>query len=670
MIGIGRMALLLALGSAVWSAAIGFVGARRAEPVATRTAEGGLRAAALALSVAAFALFYALVTRDFSLEYVASYTSRSLSLFYTLGAFWAGQAGSLLLWAWVLALYGAVVLHQNRTRNRDLMPYVVSVIGAVLAFFTFLVVFYSNPFSALEVTPSDGQGLNPLLQNYGQWIHPITLYAGYVGFTVPFAFAIAALATSNLGDVWIRTVRKWSLWSWLLLTVGVMFGARWAYVELGWGGFWGWDPVENASLLPWLTGTAYLHSVMIQEKRGMLKVWNVFLIVATFALSIFGTFLTRSGVISSVHSFSESTIGPFLILAVAVVVVGSGALIVWRLPELRGDNRFDAIVSRESSFLLNNLILLGMAFTVFWGTVFPLVAEAVRGVKVSVAGPFFEGLMTPLAVALLALAGLCPLLAWRKASARNLRRNFKAPAIAGAVGAAGLVLLSRGRHLGADIVLALAIFVAATIVQEFWRGLRARRATKGEGWGRSFVDLFSRNPRRYGGYLIHLGVVVLLTGVAINASYKIEKRLTVVAVGQSSQVGGYTVTFEEMLTEDTPERSTVIGIFRIRDADGKDLGTVRSEKSFYATQEQPSTEVGIRSTPMADIYIILASPNVQERTAAVSYLINPGVYWIWLGGLIVVAGGVIVGWPQRRRREEPKEVRDATDELVAVGADA
>jgi len=441
-------------------------------------------------------------------------------------------------------------------------------------------------------------------------------------------------------------------------------------VELGWGGFWGWDPVENASLLPWLTGTAYLHSVMIQEKRGMLKVWNVFLIVATFALSIFGTFLTRSGVISSVHSFSESTIGPFLILAVAVVVVGSGALIVWRLPELRGDNRFDAIVSRESSFLLNNLILLGMAFTVFWGTVFPLVAEAVRGVKVSVAGPFFEGLMTPLAVALLALAGLCPLLAWRKASARNLRRNFKAPAIAGAVGAAGLVLLSRGRHLGADIVLALAIFVAATIVQEFWRGLRARRATKGEGWGRSFVDLFSRNPRRYGGYLIHLGVVVLLTGVAINASYKIEKRLTVVAVGQSSQVGGYTVTFEDMLTEDTPERSTVIGIFRIRDADGKDLGTVRSEKSFYATQEQPSTEVGIRSTPMADIYIILASPNVQERTAAVSYLINPGVYWIWLGGLIVVAGGVIVGWPQRRRREEPKEVRDATDELVAVGADA
>jgi cytochrome c-type biogenesis protein CcmF len=670
MTSIGRLALLLALGAATWSAVAGFIGARRGIRTSIRTAEGGLRAAAFALSVAAFALFYALITRDFSLEYVASYSSRSLSMFYTLGAFWAGQSGSLLLWAWVLSIYGVVVMYQNRTRNRDLMPYVVSVIAVVLAFFTFLVVFLSNPFATVAVTPPDGQGLNPLLQNYGQWIHPVTLYAGYVGFTVPFAFAVAALATGNLGDVWIRTVRKWSLWAWLLLTVGIMFGARWAYVELGWGGFWGWDPVENASLLPWLTGTAYLHSVMIQEKRGMLKVWNVFLVAATFALSIFGTFLTRSGVISSVHSFSESSIGPFLILAVAVVVLGSGALIVWRLPDLRADNRIDAVVSRESSFLVNNLILLGMAFTVFWGTVFPLVAEAVRGVKVSVGRPFFEGMMTPLAVGLLALAGLCPLLAWRRSSPRNIRRNFVGPATAGVMGAVVLLLLSRGRHLGADVVLALSVFVGATIVQEFWRGLRARRATRGEGWGRSFVNLFSRNPRRYGGYLIHLGVVILLTGVAINVSYKVEKRFDAVAIGQSSEVGGYTVTFEDMLTEDTPDRSTVIGYFGIRDADGKDLGTITAEKSFYANQEQPATEVGIRSTPMADIYIILSAPDVANRVAAVSYLINPGVYWVWLGGLVIVAGGVIVGLPQRRRREEPKEVSDATDELVAVGADA
>jgi cytochrome c-type biogenesis protein CcmF len=665
---IGRYALVLGLAAAGWSALAGFIGARRHDRRATRTAEGGLRAAAFVLSVAAFALFYAFVTRDFSLEYVASYSSRSLSMFYTLGAFWAGQSGSLLLWAWVLALYGAVAVWQNRTRNRELMMYVVPVIGAVLTFFVFLVVFLSNPFAASPVVPVDGQGLNPLLQNYGQWIHPVTLYMGYVGFTIPFAFAVAALATGDLGDVWIRTVRKWSLWSWLLLTVGIMFGARWAYVELGWGGFWGWDPVENASLLPWLTGTAYLHSVMIQEKRGMLKVWNVFLIVATFALSIFGTFLTRSGVISSVHSFSESSIGPFLILAVVAVVMLGGGLIVWRLPHLKAANRIDSAVSRESSFLVNNLVLLGMAFTVFWGTVFPLVAEAVRGVKVSVGGPFFEALMTPLALVLLALAGLCPLLAWRKASVRNVRRNFAAPAIAAFVGGAILFLLSRGRHLGADVVFALSIFVGTTIVQEFWRGMRARRATRGEGWARSFAGLFSRNPRRYGGYLIHLGVVILLTGVAINASYKTEKRLGAVEIGQPVAVGGYTITLRSMRTEATPERSTVIATFGLRDADGKDMGTVDAEKSFWATQEQPSTEVGIRSTPMADIYIILTAPDVKRQIAAVSYLINPGMYWIWLGALIVVAGGLIVGRPQRRRHERPKEVLHETRELVPAGS--
>ncbi len=670
MIEIGRFALLLALASAIWSATVGFIGAREDRPAATRTAEGGLRAAAVALSVAASALFFALVTRDFSVEYVASYTSRSLSMFYTLGAFWAGQAGSLLLWAWVLALYGAIVLRQNRSRNRDLMPYVVPVIATALSFFTFLVVFLSNPFARAPLVPPDGQGLNPLLQNYGQWIHPVTLYAGYVGFTVPFAFAVAALATGNLGDAWVRIVRKWTLWSWLLLTVGIMFGARWAYVELGWGGFWGWDPVENASLLPWLTGTAYLHSVMIQEKRGMLKVWNLFLIVATFALSIFGTFLTRSGIVSSVHSFSESSIGPFLILGIAAVVVASGSLIVWRLPELRAEHRIDSLVSRESSFLVNNLLLLGMAFTVFWGTVFPLAAEAVRGLKVSVGAPFFEALMTPLALALLALVGLCPLLAWRRASRTNLRRNFPVPLTVGALGIVALLALSRGRHVGADVVIALAIFVSASIAQELWRGVRARRATRREGWGRSLVNLFTRNPRRFGGYLIHLGVVILLAGVAINASYKVEKRMGEVTVGQSVAVGGYRVTLEAMRTEQSSARSAVIGTFRVTGADGKDLGTVNAEKAFYPNQDQPVTEVGIRSTPMADIYIILTTPDPEKGVVAVSYLINPGMYWVWVGALVVIIGGVIVGWPHQRRREGPKGVPDATGDLVAASTDA
>jgi len=642
---LGRFALLLAVAASAWAAASGFVGARTGRAAAVRSAEGALRATALCLSVAGVALFHALLTRDFSLEYVASYTSRSLSIFYTLGAFWAGQDGSLLLWAWVLALYGAVVVRQNRTANRDLMPWVVTVLALVQLGFTYLVAFRSNPFSELAFPPPDGQGLNPLLQNYGQWAHPLTLYMGFVGFTVPFAFAIAALATGNLGDRWVRTVRKWTLWAWLLLTAGIMFGARWAYVELGWGGYWGWDPVENASLMPWLAGTAYLHSVMIQEKRGMLKVWNVFLVVATFALSIFGTFLTRSGVISSVHSFAESDVGPSLILFVTVVVVASGALIVWRLPELRTGGRIDAVVSRESSFLVNNLILAAMAFAVFWGTVFPLVAEAVRGVKVSVGPPFFEGVVTPMAVLLLALIGLCPLLAWRKASLRNLRRNFAGPLAVGAAAAAALATVLRGRP-GTVLVLSLSAFVGATIVQEFWRGARARRGARREGWGRALAGLFSRNPRRYGGYLIHVGVVVVIVGIALHVAFRQEVR-TSLPVGGSATVGDYRVTLRSLTTEEGADRFCLVGSFGLRRG-GEDLGGVRALKCQYANQEQPATEVAIRSTPAADLYIIMQSADPTDRVASVALLVNPGVFWIWFGALVVLAGGVIVGWPERR----------------------
>ena len=666
MADLGRFALLLALVASGWAVLAGWAGIRTGRDEATRSAEGALRAAALSLSVAGFALFYALLTRDFSLQYVAQYTNRNLSIFYTLGAFWAGHAGSLLLWAWGLAIYGVVVVRQNQARNRDLMPYVVPVLGVVLAFFTFLVAFTSNPFQELAVAPPDGQGLNPLLQNYGQWVHPVTLYLGFIGFTVPFAFAIAALATGQLGDRWIRTVRSWTLWSWLALTAGVMFGARWAYVELGWGGYWAWDPVENASLMPWLVGTAYLHSVMIQEKRGMLKVWNVCLIVATFALSIFGTFLTRSGVISSVHAFAQSVVGPFLILFVAAIVVGSASLIIWRLPELRsGGRRIESAVSRESSFLVNNLLLVAIAFAVFWGTVFPLVAEAVRGVKVSVGPPFFEGVVTPMAVLLLALVGICPLLAWRKASTKNLRRNFLGSLVSGGVAFVALTGLTRGRHLGSNVVLALGVFVMATIVLEFQRGLRVRRTTRGEGWTKAFGSLFARDARRYGGYLIHAGVVVLLTGIAINVSYKDEIRVSNLPVGEPRQIGGYTIALAGITTEETPAKSSIIGSFRVTDAGGKDLGTVVSEKSMYPNQEQPVTEVGIRSSWTEDLYIIIQSADPASRIASVAYVINPGLFWIWFGALVILAGGGITAWP-RRTAKQPKEVPGETA-LVSAG---
>ncbi|HSL14643.1 MAG TPA: heme lyase CcmF/NrfE family subunit [Actinomycetota bacterium] len=665
MVQLGRFAVLLALAATGWSVLLAVTGIRTKRDEAIRSAEGGLRAAALSLTVAAVALWWAFLTRDFGVAYVAEYSSRSLSAFYTLGAFWAGQPGSLLLWAWLLALYGAIVVHQNRRRNRDLMPYVVAVLGASLFLFTFLVAFESDPFARLGFVPADGQGLNPMLQNYGQWFHPLTMYMGYVGFTVPFAFAIAALATGKLGDRWIVTVRKWTLWAWLLLGTGLLFGARWAYVELGWGGYWGWDPVENAGLMPWLFGTAYLHSVMIQEKRGMLKVWNVFLIVATFALSIFGTFLTRSGVIQSVHAFAESNIGGYLLVAVAATIVGGGVLIFWRLPDLRGTGRLDSVVSRESSFLLNNLLLVGIAFTVFWGTVFPLVAEAVRGVEVSVGPPFFDAVVTPMAVALLLLTGICPLLAWRKASLKNVRRNFVIPMSAGIAAMAVMLAILRGSRLGLAVVVSFSVFVAVTIGLEFARGARARRTSKHEPWPVAVTKLFAKNPRRYGGYLIHLGVVILLTGVALHVSFKQEARASGVNPGDEVRIGAFELTLRDLRREQTPAKDAMIATFSVADADsGERLGDLRAERAFYVNQDQPTTEVGIRSTPLADLYVILESADPAEGVASIAVLINPGVFWIWVGAIVMLIGGLVVGWPQRRQPPLVEEVTDATRRVL------
>ncbi|MBI4728849.1 MAG: heme lyase CcmF/NrfE family subunit [Acidobacteria bacterium] len=657
MIELGRFAILLALGSAVWAAAAGLYGARTRREDAIRSAEDAVRAAAITLTIAAVILFRAFLTRDFSVAYVANYSSRGLSVFYTLGAFWAGQPGSLLLWAWVLSLYSVAVVHQNRARNRDLMAYVVPTLGGTIALFALLLVIMSNPFDRLAVVPADGQGLNPLLQNYGQWFHPIALYMGYVGFTIPFAFCIAALATGNLGDVWVRTVRKWTLWAWLFLAAGIIFGMRWAYVELGWGGYWGWDPVENASLMPWLTGTAYLHSVMIQEKKGMLRVWNVFLAVATFILALFGTFLTRSGVVSSVHAFAQSSIGPYLIAAIAVLGLLSGWLIAYRLPELRSKGVMESVVSREASFLLNNLLLVAIAFAIFWGTVFPLLAEAVRGVKVSVGPPFFEAVVGPMGVALLGLIGFCPLLAWRKASGRNLRRNFVFPLGVALATLAALAAISPTSRRGPLLVLTLSAFVAATIVSEFYRGARARRRIRGEGWGTAVTRLTTRNPRRYGGYIIHLGVVVLLVGVALHTAYKQETRASL-KVGEKARVGGYVLELRDLRTAASATRLSTIAEMSLRRASsGASLGSMRAERNSYENQEQPTTEVGIRSTPVEDLYVILESADPAKRVASFAFLVNPAVFWIWFGGVIMMAGGLLVAWPERK--SSGKEVADA-----------
>jgi cytochrome c-type biogenesis protein CcmF len=644
---LGAFALTFALAVNAYGTAAAFVGGRRRLTDLVRSAERSILLSFALLTFAAGALAYAFLARDFGVEYVASYSSRDLPLFYTLSAFWGGQKGSLLLWTWVLALFASIVVFRNRNEDRELMPYVMGVLGVVLVFFDVILVFVTPPFDRLPFTPTDGQGLNPMLQNPGMVFHPTTLYLGYVAFTIPFAFAIAALMTGRLDDRWIRTTRSWTIFAWFFLSWGNLFGAQWAYVELGWGGFWMWDPVESASLMPWLTGTAFLHSVMIQEKKGMLKVWNMFLIIITFGLTLFGTFLTRSGVLSSVHTFSETTLGPIFLGFIGAVLVFSFGLLANRLHLLRGRNELDSVVSRESSFFLNNLLFVGAAFAVFWGTVFPLISEAVRGVKLTVAAPYFNQVTIPIFLGVLALSGICPLIAWRRASLGNLRRNFTKPAAFG-VGV-GAVLLALGvRHFYALVSLSLASFVLATIVSEFYRGTRVRRAKSGDGWLRSFSGLVARNRRRYGGYIVHMSIVFIAVG-ATGKAFVQETKATL-AEGESARVGDYTVTYQDLESYTSLNRHVTAATIEVRKG-GRVVDTLYPQKRFYGNSDQPTTEPAIRSTLAEDLYIVLVA--VDPQTASFKFIVNPLIMWLWIGGVVLTIGTLVAMWPTGSRPASP-----------------
>src|SRR5438128_1671236 len=470
---LGNLALWVALLLAVWGAVTGFVGGLYGRPDLERSARNAVFAMCGALVLAVFALEWALFHHDFNVEYVAAYTSRNLPIFYTWSALYAGQKGSLLFWATVLSLFGSLAQVFTARRHRVYLPYVAGVVSTVTAFFVTVMLFAANPFGRLPYTPVDGSGLNPQLQNPGMVFHPPMLYLGYISMTIPFAFAIAALLSKQLDSDWLIAIRKWTLVSWLFLSIGLVLGMWWAYVELGWGGYWAWDPVENAALLPWLTMTAFLHSVMIQEKRGMLKKWNLALIIGSWLLSIFGTFITRSGVISSVHSFTESPVGYYFLFFLLFAAIASFTLYARRLPLLTAEARLESMVSREAGFLFNNLLLVGIAFSVLWGTLFPILSEAIQGTKVTVGPPFFNQVNIPLGLALLGLTGIGPLIAWRRASLPNLQRQFAVPVTVGVF--TGLVLLVAGiRDFYALMAMALGGFVLGTVVQEFARGTRAR----------------------------------------------------------------------------------------------------------------------------------------------------------------------------------------------------
>jgi len=648
---LGNLALWIALLVGVWGVVTGLAGGRTDRPDLQRSARNAVLALGGVLLVAIAALEIALFRRDFNVEYVASYTSRNLPVFYTWSALYAGQKGSLLFWAAVLAVFGALAELFTARRHRVYLPYVAAVVCAVVVFFVTVMLAVANPFERLPFTPADGRGLNPQLQNPGMVFHPPMLYLGYIALTIPYAFAMAGLLTRRLDADWLVAIRKWTIVSWLFLSIGLLLGMWWAYVELGWGGYWAWDPVENAALLPWLTLTAFLHSVMIQEKRGMLKKWNLALIIGSWLLSIFGTFITRSGVISSVHSFTQSGVGYFFLGFLLVAAVGSFSLYARRLPLLEADGRLEAMVSREAGFLFNNLLLVGIAFSVLWGTLFPILSELVQGTKVTVGPPFFNQVNVPLGLALLGLTGVGPLIAWRRASPANLRRQLTVPAAVGVL--AALALLVAGmRDVFAWLAVALGVFVLAGVVQEFARGVGARHRQYGEPRLLALVRLVGRHRRRYGGYLVHVGIVVLCVAFA-GMAFRTETQASL-RPGESATLRspyGHTFTFTHLgVSQDKVlNRNVTAGLVEVRQ-DGRRLGYLRTEKrqhvdGFGQPTFEPSTEVGIRSSLREDVYIVLAGVVGGTEQAVYRFTLNPLVWWVWFGGMILVAGALVVLWP-------------------------
>jgi cytochrome c-type biogenesis protein CcmF len=645
---LGRLAICLALMCALFSIGASIRGAltRRADIVRAGTHAAWAVFGLVALAVVL--LLRALLTHDFSLEYVAAYSSSTLPTNYVVAALWGGQKGSLLFWTFMLSLFTAIVQWQNRERNRDLMPWVTATLMTVAVFFLGLVTFITDPFERLPTPAIEGADLNPLLQNYWMMIHPPSLYTGYVSASVPFAFAMAALATGRLGDQWIRSTRRWALFSWFFLSLGNLFGAMWAYEVLGWGGYWAWDPVENAAFMPWLVSTAFLHSVMIQEKKDMLRVWNMVLVLLTFSLTIFGTFLTRSGVISSVHSFTQSGLGPFFIGFLLLVILVAGGLVAYRLPELRTSGTIESFFSREAAFLFNNLILVGIAFSVFWGTVFPVISEWVRGVKITVGPPFFNRVNAPLGIALLFLMGIGPVIAWRRATPRNLWRAFAWPV--GTALVAGGAMLAGGMALGgAWLTFVGGVFAFGTVVQEFARGMRARQAMLHESPPRAIARLVGKNRRRYGGYIIHIGIVSIFVGVAASSMFRTEVQQTL-KVGDEMQVGRYTLRYDRIDTQEDGHLSRLAAVLPVF-VGGKQIDTLRPEKRFYKKPKQPTTEVANRSTLREDLYVVLGSYDPKTQLATIQAYVNPLVVWIWLGGLILAIGTAVAVWPTAMERE-------------------
>ena len=645
---VGSLAVLLAFCVAIYAVFASIVGRLKRKPFLIVSGERAVYSVWILISFASGILVYSLITGDFRFSYVAQHSNRDMPLLYKTAAWWGGQEGSLLFWSWLLSTYSSVVVFTNRRKHRDMMPYVVGVLMTVQTFFLILNNFVETPFKMLAVdklitSVPDGNGLNPLLQYPAMAIHPPMLYLGYVGFAVPFAFAIGSLITRQPGDAWIHTTRRWTLVTWLFQSCGIMLGAAWAYHVLGWGGYWGWDPVENASLLPWLSGTAFLHSVMMQEKKGMMKVWNIVLVSVTFFLCIFGTSLTRTGMVSSVHAFAQSPLKAYFVSFLAIGIAATSYLILDRLPYLKSEAQLESVISRESSFLFNNLILLASCFAVLWGTLFPVISEAVSGEKISLDAPWFNKLMIPIGLFLLLLTGVGPLFAWRRTSTDSLRRNFQWPGIA-AVLLAGALLAAGVRSFYALISFGFCLFVALTVLMEFYKGARAIAAKNNMNPLRATIELTHRNTRRYGGYLVHMGIVLMFigfTGAAFNKSDVKE-----MAVGDALDISHYRLKITDLKDGENGNYSWNHAVVQVA-KNGDVIGTLEPEKRFYKASRQGTSVVGVRSRLNEDLYLNFGGMSDDGSKAVIQAYVFPLVSWIWLGGLVLIGGTLVCLVPSK-----------------------
>ena len=661
---LGSIALTVGFVVTVYAAIAGFVGGRRNIPELTESARNGVILYAVLTTVAMVAILYAMVTRDFSIKLVANQSSRDLPLIpYTFTAMWAGQAGSLLFWSWVLALYGMAAVLRNWRTDRELMPYVVAVLMGLQIFFAFMLTFISSPFAKMAVIPPDGAGLNPLLTHPLMSAHPPLLYLGYIGFAIPYVFAMAALISGRLSDSWIRATRRWTLWAWLFLGLGLLVGGRWAYDVLGWGGYWGWDPVENSALMPWLVGTAFLHSVMVQERKGTLKVWNLGLIILAFTLTMFGTFLTRSGVIQSVHAFATSVIGPWFLSFIALIAIASLALLFFRLDKLRSDTHFDSLLSREVLFLVNNILFLGATIAILIGVIWPLISELITGQTLTVGPPYFNLVVGAILIGILLLMGVIPLIGWGGATLPKLGRKLIVPLIITAVLTAVSFILGNRDPLPL-FGIALVFFVMTTTLTDIYLASRARQKNTRESLPRAYAQLLTRNHRRYGGYLVHLAIMVMAIGVIGSRAYATDQ-VSAMKLGDSWTTRGYTITFENFRAniprgEGIAAQAT-LGVFQ----DGQRIATLEPMNVYYPRQQQNMTEPAIFGSPpffLRDVYAIIQGWEDNFEYVSFRVYMNPMMVWVWLGGLLYLLATVITMFP------DPREARVRERATREVGA--